>query len=318
MPMLDMPIEKLRQYKGSGIYPADFWSYWTRQRKLADELKLEYELIRKPFENPYANYYDLYFKGIDGARIYAKYICPRHTRRVPTVIQFHDYKQGSKGWHHLTRYIGIDYAVLAMDCRGQGGKSEDKGGVRGSTVCGHLTVGLDDELDQMYYRKVYLDAYLLSKIALELPQTSLNQMITYGVGQGGALAMTTAVLNPVISKCIAHAPFLSDFKRVWEMDLDCEAYEGIRYYFRWVDPMHLNEEMVFRRLAYLDIVNFAPFLKSSLLVGTGLMDRVCPPSTQYAVINQANCPKKHVVFAKFGHELINAFEDEYLNFLKFD
>lgn len=51
-----------------------------------------------------------------------------------------------------------------MDCRGQGGMSEDLGGVLGTTVCGHLMIGIDDELDQMYYRKVYLDAYLLSKL----------------------------------------------------------------------------------------------------------------------------------------------------------
>lgn len=318
MPMLDMPIEKLGQYKGSSICPPNFETYWNEQKRCADELVVKYQLIKKSFNNPYADYYDLYFRGIDGALIYAKYICPSHGKKVPTVIQFHDYKQSSKGWHYLTRYIGIGYAVLAMDCRGQGGKSEDKGGICGSTVCGHLIAGLEDELDQLYYRKVYLDAYLLSKIAFQLPKTSPSEVTTYGVGQGGALAITTAVLNPSVSKCVAQAPFLADFKRVWEMDLDLEAYEGIRYYFRWFDPMHLKEDMVFTKLGYLDVVNFAPYLKSSLLVGTGLMDRICPPSTQYAIVNQAMCPKKHVVFAKFSHELINAFEDEYLKFLTFD
>lgn len=68
------------------------------------------------------------------------------------------------------------------------------------------------------------------------------------------------------------------------------------------------------KLAYLDIVNFVPLLKSSLLVGTGLMNKICPLSTQYAVVNQAICSKKHIVFAKFGHELINQFKDEYLKF----
>lgn len=317
MPMLDMPIHELEQYKGSSICPEDFEDYWKHQKLLVNQMELEYELIPHPFNNQHAHYYDLYFKGIDGAKIYAKYIYPSHGKKVPTVLQFHDYKEGSKSWHHLTRYIGIDYAVLAMDCRGQGGRSEDIGCVKGSTVCGHLIAGLDDTLDQMYYRKVYLDAYILSKIAMKLASTDLSKMVTCGVGQGGALAIITAALNHHITKCSAQAPFLSDFKRVWDMDLDVEAYEGIRYYFRWFDPMHRRETEVFMKLSYLDVVNFAPLLKHELLIGTGLMDRVCPPSTQYAVINAATCEKKHLIFAKFGHELINRFEDENLKFIRY-
>jgi|GEM_PF-2913200 len=34
------------------------------------------------------------------------------------------------------------WLMAAMDCRGQGGSSEDSGGVKGNTLCGHIIRGL--------------------------------------------------------------------------------------------------------------------------------------------------------------------------------
>lgn len=317
MPVLDMPIKEMEKYLGSNIKPNDFDDYWNDQIKIANEINLEYKITKKEFKNKKANYYEIEFKGIDGASIYAKYICPSGDGKFPTVLEFHEYKEASRGWHNLTRYIALGYAVIAMDCRGQGGKSEDLGGVSGPTVCGHIINGLEDSVDKMYYRKVYLDGYILSRIASELPQTDINKLITFGKGQGGALSLVVSSLNKNIKKCSALYPFLSDFKRVWDMDLDIDAYEGIRYYFRWFDPMHRNEEKIFEKLGYIDAVNFAPRLNCELFMGTGLLDNISPPSTQYAIFNSATCEKNHVIFHKYGHESINFFENENLKFMRF-
>ena len=318
MPMLDMPIKEMESYLGKGIKPIDFEDFWGKEISKIDSENIDYKIIKKNFLNKEANYYEIYFKGIDGAEIYAKYICPTNKDKVPTVLEFHDYKEASKGWHNLTRYIGLGYSVVAMDCRGQGGKSQDVGGTKGSTVSGHLILGLDDEINNMYYVKVYLDAYILSKIVEKFEKTDVNKMISFGRGQGAALALVVAALNKNIKKCSTQYPFLADFKRVWDMDLDKDAYEGIRYYFRWFDPMHLNEEKIFEKLGYIDIVNFAQKIECDLLVGTGLLDNICPPSTQYAVFNNANGKKKHLIFHKYGHELNNFFENENLKFMLFD
>ena len=317
MPVLDMPIKEMESYLGKSIKPNDFDDFWENEIKKIDISNIEYKIVKKDFKNKQADYYEIYFKGIDGANIYAMYICPTASDKVPTVLEFHDYKEASRGWHHLTRYIALGYSVIAMDCRGQGGKSEDIGGTKGSTVSGHLIVGLDDDIVNMYYTKVYLDAYILSKIVEGFDKTDINKMISFGKGQGAALALVVAALNKNIKKCSMQYPFLADFKRVWEMDLDKDAYEGIRYYFRWFDPMHLKEEEVFRRLGYIDIVNFSKKLECELLIGTGLLDTICPPSTQYAIFNNANCKKKHLVFHKYGHEINNFFENENLKFMLF-
>ena len=318
MPSLDMPIKEMEMYLGSGIKAADFESYWDNKIKKADEMNLEYNITKKEFKNKKANYYEIHFKGVDGANIYAKYICPSNSEKCPTVLEFHDYKESSRSWYNLSRYIALGYSVLAMDCRGQGGKSEDLGAVKGTTVSGHIIKGIDDSIDNMYYVKVYLDAYILSKIASCLPSTDNNKLIAFGKGQGGTLALVTCAFNKTIKKCSLQYPFISDFKRIWDMDLDIEAYEGIRYYFKCFDPMHINEEKIFKRLSYIDAVNFAEKLECELFMGTGLLDNISPPSTQYAIFNNAKCEKRHVIFHKYGHEIINFFEDENLKFMNFN
>lgn len=72
---------------------------------------------------------------------------------------------------------------------------------------------------------------------------------------------------------------------------------------------------IFEKLAYIDSVNFVSRLNCELLVGTALLDEFSPPSTQYALFNNAKCRKEHIVFKKYGHELNNFFENENLKFL---
>ena len=317
MPALDMNMKDMEKYLGQTIKPRDFDLFWKKQKDLADNLELDYRITNKNFNNNNGNYYEINFRGIDGANIYAKYIRPNTEEKVPTVLECHDYKKASRSWHHLTRYIGVNYSVVAMDCRGQGGKSKDLGNIKGSTVCGHLINGLDDVKENMYYCKVYLDGYILSRIVEELEVTDKSRMIAFGKGQGAAIALVVSSLNKNIKKCSMQYPFLCDFKRVYDMDLDVDAYEGLRYYFRWFDPMHLREKEVFEKLGYIDIVNFANKLNCEILMGTALLDTICPPSTQYAVYNNLNCDKKHIIFPKYDHELNNFFENENLKFIRF-
>lgn len=317
MPIIDMTRKELEEYFGVSNKPNDFESFWEKRIQIADSIKLEYSLNKIEFLNKDANYYELTFKSIDGELIYAKYICPNNSKKSPIVLEFHDYKEASKGWHNLTRYIGIGYSILAMDCRGQGGKTNDSYKSKGPTVLGHLIQGIDDSIENLYYCKVYLDGYVLSRIAKDLSNTDNEKLITFGKGQGAAIGAFVARFNKNVKKCSMQYPYLSDFRRVYEMGYDENYYEGIRYYFRWFDPLHNNENKFFEKLEYINIVNLAENLTCELLLGTGLLDTLCLPSTQYAFYNNAKCKKKHLVFEKYGHELNNFFENENLKFMEF-
>lgn len=59
----------------------------------------------------------------------------------------------------------IGFTVAALDCRGQGGLSEDKGGVLGNTLQGHIIRGLDDpNPDNLLFRDIFLDTAMLAKL----------------------------------------------------------------------------------------------------------------------------------------------------------
>ena len=88
------------------------------------------------------------------------------------------------------------------------------------------------------------------------------------------------------------------------MDLDIQAYGELKEYFRNFDPRHEREKAIFTKLGYIDIQYLAPRIKAKTLLFTGLMDNVCPPSSQYAAYNKMNCPKKHILYPDFGHECL--------------
>ena len=111
-------------------------------------------------------------------------------------------------------------------------------------------------------------------------------------------------------------PFLSDYQRVWEMDQAKDAYDELRTYFRLFDPRHEREREVFTKLGYIDIQHLAPRIKAEVLLFTGLMDTICPPSTQFAAYNKIAAPKRLVLYPDFGHEFLPGQGDETFRFMR--
>ena len=137
----------------------------------------------------------------------------------------------------------------------------------------------------------------------------------YGGSQGGALSIACAALVPSVKICAPTYPYLSDYKRVWVMDLNKSAYEGLRYYFRYFDPRHEREDEIFTKLGYIDIQHLAPRIKAKVRMATALMDTTCPPSTQFAAYNKMTCEKEMVLYPDYTHEVLS--DDEDLLFMYF-
>jgi predicted alpha/beta-fold hydrolase len=51
---------------------------------------------------------------------------------------------------------------------------------------------------------------------------------------------------------------------------------------------------------------------TTVMMATGLMDTICPPSTQFAMYNKLTCEKSYVLYPDFGHE--NLMSHELLEF----
>ena len=317
MPLSAGLLASLEACRGRTPVPEDFDEFWAERMAEADAVPLSYE-VAQTSEVPSCDacaFLDLTFRGMGGARLYAKFLMPRSADPVPVVLQFHGYPGATRSWYEQASFAGMGLAVVALDNPGQGGRSEDVGGFVGTTVSGHVVAGLDGGPKNLYYVRLYQDVRILCRIVAQLDGIDRSRVFVNGASQGGGMGIACCALNPdLVARASILYPFLSDFRRVFELGRDEIAYEGLRYYSRWFDPAGERVDQAFATLAYADTLSFAHLVRCPVLFGTGLADVVCPPETQFAVYNALACPKRHVLFPDFGHEEIQAFDDMVIDF----
>lgn len=317
MGVFDFSLEELKVYKGRNPRPKDFDEFWEKSLKEMRAVKPHVEIKKAAFQTKNVECMDLYFTGMGNARIHVKYCRPKHVEEPhPAVILFHGYTGNAGTWTDMLSYAADNFSVFSMDCRGQGGSSEDLGGVHGTTMKGHIIRGLDDGPEHLLFRNIFLDTAQLAGLVMERDEVDPKRVGVHGQSQGGALTLVCAALEPRIKRLTPLFPFLCDYKRVWEMDLAKDPYEELTYYFRWFDPCHEREDEIFERLGYIDVQNFVHRIRGEVLMGTGLMDTSCPPSSQFAAYNKITAPKTHIIYPDFHHENIPDFTDKSYMFLR--
>ncbi len=311
MPLLDMPIEKLREYQGINPRPADFDEYWERGLKEVNSVDPQVTLEKADVVLRGIETYHLFFKSTKNATIHAHYVRPDTGEKLPVILLFHGYGGNVGNFIDKAGWVAQGYAVLAMDCRGQRGLSEDVNPVKGSTQHNLIMRGFDDpDPDNLYFRNVFLDTAQLVRVAKSLPGIDAGTMYAHGGSQGGALTVVCAALCPDdIKKAAPIFPFLSDYKRVWEMDLAVNAYDDIRDYLRFYAPYLGMQDHVWEKLGYIDIQHLAGRIKGEVLWLLALMDNICPPSTQFAAYNKIKAKKDMVIYTNHGHESLPSSGD---------
>lgn len=316
MPLLDLPLDKLKSYEGRNPRPADFDAYWTAALAELDATPPAPRFETAEVQLPGVVCKDLWFTGVGGARIHAKYVRPAHaTGRTPCVLLFHGYSGSSGDWLGLLQWAAMGATVISLDVRGQGGKSQDVHAVDGWTLQGHIVRGLGDKPERLLFRAIYLDTAQMARIALGLPEVDPTRVVAHGGSQGGALTIACAALEPRVVRAAPVYPFLCDYRRVWEMDLAKDAYGELREWFRRFDPLHRREDEIFTRLGYIDLQFLAPRIRASVLMSVGLMDAICPPSTQFAAYNKMTCAKDLLIYPDYGHEGLPGANDRIAAFL---
>lgn len=321
MPLtFDFSFEKLQTYTGTNPRPADFDQYWTKALAEMRATDPQVELIPSGFQAPNAECFDLYFTGTGGARVYAKLLRPKNAPAPhPAVLMFHGYSGSSGDWASKLGYVGQGYTVAALDCRGQGGLSDDGGGATGNTLHGHIIRGLADALEgkpeRLLFRQIFLDTAQLAGIVMGMPDVDPTRVGATGGSQGGALTVACAALEPRIKRAAPIFPFLSDYKRVWEMDQAKDAYAELKEFFRHSDPTHAKEAQIFESLGYVDIQHLAPRIRGEIYWSMGLMDTICPPSSQFAAYNKITAPKSLETYPDFGHEGLPGADDRIFQYL---
>jgi cephalosporin-C deacetylase len=318
MPLVDKPLSELKTYQGLNPRPADFDAYWAAALKELDATDPKPELVpTKEIAPRHSEAFDLWFTGVGGARVYAKYVRPKKTAgKGPAVLQFHGYTGNSGDFLSRLAWSGEGFCAAALDCRGQGGRSEDAGQVKGMTYKGQIVRGLDDpDPRKLLFRQIFLDTAQLARVVMNFPEVDAQRVGAMGGSQGGALTLACAALEPRIKRITPVFPFLCDYRRVWEMDLAKDAYDELRTWFRQFDPLHTREQEIFTKLGYIDCQHLASRIKAEVLMYVGLMDPICPPSSQFAAYNKITSKKDLVLYPDYGHEGLPGESDRTFNFM---
>ena len=299
----------------------EFKNFWDEKIKYIDTIQLCYKLEKtsfSKFEN--IEFYNLTFNSFDNSKIYAKYIKNIKYRTlypnkaIPMLFYFHGYPASSRNWLEKSTFVSLGYDVVAIDFRNQGGLSKDKSNSSPS-VFGHLTIGLDENIEDMIFYKNILDTLILSRIVSSFDDIDSQNIASYGASQGGAFSIMFAALNKNVTKCISLYPFLSDFQTFYDLDNRKNAYAEFTHHGRWFNTKGENTKAFLNNLYYLDTLNFAKLLKCEVLFGISNLDEDCPKETQEKVFNNIESKKKACIYKKYYHENIPHFNDEVFNFL---
>lgn len=303
MPLVDKPLAELKKYAGVNPCPKDMDAFWERSLAEMRALDPKVELRPSAFKAAGAECFHLFFTGVGGSRVHAKFLRPAKPKgKLPAVLIFHGYSGSSGDWFDKLAWVSQGFVVAALDCRGQAGLSEDLGSVKGGTLRGHIVRGLDDSPEKLAFRQIYLDTAQLARIVMAMPEVDAARVGATGGSQGGGLTLACASLEPSIKLAAPVFPFLCDYKRTWDMDLAKDAYQELREFMRWFDPRHEREDEIWNRLGYIDCQHLAKRIRAEVLMFTGLMDTICPPSTQFAAYNKITSKKDMVIYPDFGHE----------------
>lgn len=210
------------------------------------------------FVNPCACYSEVSFElGTDvvHARLIEPAGCTRASECVPLCLMFHDVDRPVRGWHHMTRFVAMGYAVLALD-DDVVGKGDLQRGIASPAFVERVRWGC-----------------AMAKVARDLDGIDPDRIFAWGEGLGGGIALAVSALD--------------------EQGLACTAI---------ANPLPGGLEVLSGRV------------RGSVLMGTSLMDTVSDPKGQFAVFNGLECDRRHIIYAKYSHERINAFENEVIDF----
>lgn len=314
--MVDLKLEELFQYNGRGKKPEKFDEFWEKELSRIDSCPLEYQIEKIDIPSNVASCYRLTFNSFDGTQISCQLLKPKHLKAKSSgMLFFHGYHVNSGDFSEKIGWAAEGFVVLAMDCRGQGGLSENKEpSVKGSSLKGFIIRGVEEGPESLYYKRVYLDTVIAAKILMSLDDVDEDNISVQGASQGGALALVCAALEPRIKKAFVMHPFLSDYRRAFELDIKNSAYEELYYWFKFRDPLHEKEETFFETLEYIDLQHFASKIKAKVILATGLDDEICFPSTQFSVFNKIDSSKDVIVLPEYGHEHYPKISDKVRGF----
>ena len=302
---LTQRLEDARSYRGAWLRPSNFESFWEPSVAFAQNAQVE-SVIELPSATQTATFKRITFASTDQTQLSARVVLPAAasaaeltTEVLPAVVLFSDLGRGVRSWLHLLRFSALGMPVVALEARPCEASLKDAW--RGALTAEELARALinPDDAASSTLKQLIDDALVTTAVASRfLGRTT----VTWGEGLGGSQALFAAALLPKeVSATMALNPLFADNATTLRTVVGCGDTP--------------QSDAAIDAVGLLDSACAAELVRVPALIGTALLDQSAPTEGTFALYNRLPGQKEMRVYPKFGHERINQFENEQINYL---
>ena len=310
---LTQRLEAARSYRGAWLRPSNFESFWETSVAIAQNAQVE-SVVELPSATQAATFERITFTSTDQTQLSARVILPAGvsvteplasaelsaSAKLPAVVLFSDLGRGVRSWLHLLRFTALGLPVVALEARPC--EPQLKDAWRGALTAEELAHALINPASAVAspLKQLIDDALVTSSVASHfLGRTA----ITWGEGLGGSQALFAAALLPKAAiATMALNPLFADNATTLRAVVGCGDT--------------LQSDAAIDAVGLLDSACAAELVRVPALIGTALLDQSAPTEGTFALYNRIAGQKKIRVYPKFGHERINQFENEQINYIR--
>ena len=315
---LTQRLEDARSYRGAWLRPSNFESFWETSVTFAQNTNVE-SVVELPSATQAATFKRITFTSTDQMQLRARVILPAGvsvaeplapaelpasaelsaSSKLPAVVLFSDLGRGVRSWLHLLRFSALGLPVVALEARPCEAQLKDAWrGALSAEELAHALINPDDAASSTL-KQLIDDALVTTAVASRfLGRTT----VTWGEGLGGSQALFAAALLPKeVSATMALNPLFADNATTLRSVVGCGDTP--------------QSDAAIDAVGLLDSACAAELVRVPALIGTALLDQSAPTEGTFALYNRLKVQKEMRVYPKFGHERINQFENEQINYL---
>lgn len=310
---LTQRLEDARSYRGAWLRSSNFESFWETSVAFAQNAHVE-SVVDLPSAAKTATFKHITFISTDQTQLSARVILPAGVsaaeplaaeellapEELPAVVLFSDLGRGVRSWLHLLRFTALGMPVVALEARPCDVSLKDAW--RGTFTAEELARTLINPEDAASSAlKLLIDDAL---VATAVTSRFLGcTTLTWGEGLGGSQALfAAALLSKEVSATMALNPLFADNATTLRAVVGCGDTP--------------QSDAAIDSVGLLDSACAAELVRVPALIGTSLLDQSAPTEGTFALYNRLLGQKEIRVYPKFGHERINHFENEQINYLR--
>ena len=289
------------EYQTPLCKPTDFDQFWMNTKKELATVNPQYKItLDEAQSNASHHVYLVEMLSLNKVKVHGWLTIPRVTGKYPVMLGLPGYKVVLKPLY------ADDFVTFQFNVRTGSTELNDMPSSESDFVLYNI-----HDRDKYIYRGVYMDCVRALDFLTDNNDLSIDRtrIVAVGGSQGASLALVLAALDSRVKACVVDNPIYCDMHNVVEIS-------GKKFPYNW--PLNRFKEYMEKNVTYsykpilnvmdyYDPQNFAPMVNCPVLLGLGLLDKIAPPASIFAMFNKLTptCRKQseYYCFYKLAHEV---------------